>query len=380
MLGTQIANPVSRRSFFMSRQRPFTTGKRRSSARVALLAGLSLLGVVSTSLWSQQGFAQPKTESLPSLTKQIEQAQTELLLSEAARDRSQRELTQRESEQAKLVTQIEQLKAQPPGPVRDLRLDGLLAQAKDRADDLQQRALLSQQQMALVTAQQRKLLGLCDRRLAGEGGALEGGKRVLLVRLRAQLSERLYADEPERLRTVALTSAALEQKTAPSDDPQGLRERADLLRDSADKLLRELSRLKDRREALAARQRVRQRAASVDEDLFAEQATARRGSGGAQGTFGANKLADAATAPAPGGPVVLPPAAEPTPTVGSGALRTSLDPSMLDALLRSDAASDAAAQADQLQRAESELRSLAQQLQRRAAQLDQQATGLAGKK
>jgi len=342
--------------------------------------GLSLLGVASTSLWSQRSFAQPKQEFLPSLAKQLEQAHAELLQSEAAHDRSQRELSRQESEQAKLIAQIEQLKAQPPGPVRDLRLDGLLAQAKDRADDLQQRSLLSQQQLALVTAQQRKLLGLCDRRLVGEGGALEGGKRVVLLRLRAQLSERLYADEPERLRAVALTSAALEQKTAPSDDPQGLRERADLLRDSADKLLRELTRLKDRREALAARQRVRQRAASIDEDLFAEQATARRGSGSARGTLGGSKLADAATAPAPGGPVVLPPAAEPTPTAGNGALRTSLDPSMLDALLRSDAPSDAAAQADQLQRAESELRSLAQQLQRRAVQLDQQATGLAGKK
>lgn len=66
------------------------------------------------------------------------------------------------------------------------------------------------------------------------------------------------------MRAVALTSAALEKKTTPPDDPQGLHDRAVLLRDSADKLLREQARLKDRREALSARQRVRQQAASVD--------------------------------------------------------------------------------------------------------------------
>jgi hypothetical protein len=41
------------------------------------------------------------------------------------------------------------------------------------------------------------------------------------------------------VRAVALTSAALEKKTTPRDDPQGLHDRAELLRDSADKLLQQ---------------------------------------------------------------------------------------------------------------------------------------------
>lgn len=326
--------------------------------------------------------AQTKVE-LPqplSLWKQLEQIQRELWQADSQHQQHQRELSLRESEQAKLVAQIEQLKSQPSGPVRDLRLDGLLAQVKDRADDLSQRSLVAQRLSAQRVNQQKRLLLLADRLLAGEAGSLDSGKRVLLLRLRTELSERLYADEPERLKALAQSSATLEKSSAQLDDPQGLRDRADLLRDSADKLMREMQRLKERREALLKRQRVRQRAVSVDEDLFAEQATARRGNSAAFGSRGESKLADAAAPTVGGGPMAPAPTTSPDPNRDSGALRTAIDPSTLDALLRSDATVDATAQAGALERAEAELGALAHQLQRRAAQLEQQAQGLNGKK
>ena len=57
-----------------------------------------------------------------------------------------------------------------------------------------------------------------------------------------------------------------------------------------------------------------------------------------------------------------------------------LDPAMLDPLLQRDGTADATVQAGALLRAEGELHSLAEQLQRRATQLEQQAARLTGKK
>jgi len=351
----------------------------RTQQGASLLLALSL---ALTSLVPCLSAAQSKADFPQPLSpwKQLEQTQRELLQADSQLQQHQRELSLRESEQAKLVAQIEQLKSQPFGPVRDLRLDALLAQAKDRADELSQRSLVGQRLSAQRVSQQKKLLQVTDRLLAGEAGLLESGKRVWLLRLRAELSERLYADEPERLKALAQSSVTLEKSAAQLDDPQGLRDRADLLRDSADKLMREMQRLKERREALLKRQRVRQRAVSVDEDLFAEQATARRGNSAAFGSRGESKLADAAAPTVGGGPMAPTPTTSPDPNRDSGALRTAIDPSTLDALLRSDSSVDANAQAGALERAESELGALAQQLQRRAAQLEQQAQGLHGKK
>ncbi len=328
---------------------------------------------------AQLAFADaPVSQQVPSLWSQLEQSQLELQKTHAQKQQSLRELSQRESEQAKLVGQIEQLKAQPAGPVRDLRLNELLAQAKDRADELSQRSSAMQKLRQQLVAQQKRSLSLADRLLAGESGTLDSAKRLLLLRLRTELSEQLYADEPERLRALAQSSAELGQKQAAIDDPQELRDRADLLRDSADKLLREIKRLKDRRETLQARQRVRQRALSVDEDLFAEQATSRRG-GTSAGGRNETKAGDAASVPAAGSPGSS--FNSPTETnFYTGALRTAMDPSTLDALLRSDSSGDAAAQVGALSRAEAELQSLAAQLQRRATQLEQQASFLGGKK
>lgn len=344
----------------------------RPSAPSALAEALLLVLLVAVGFLPQQVSGQ--TGKPPSLWSQHQQAQQALGTMESQRDLGQRELSQREADQKQLVQQIETLKAQPSGPVRDLRLESLLAQAKDRADALTRQAQALQKQAELVTFQQKKLLSIDERILAGEDGPVDSGRRVVLLRLRAQLSEKLYADAPERLRVLTQASAALEQKTPQADDPQGLRDRADLLRDSADKLLREMAKLKERRQALISRQRVRQRAATVDEDLFAEQATARRSGG----TFGARetKLADAAAAPVPGGPPSPGPTADATPSASASTLRTALDPATLDALLRSDGSGDASQQAAALQRAETELRSLAEQLQRRATQLEQRAAAI----
>lgn len=339
---------------------------------------LSVLFVVTLPQPAVADVAQ--TQKLPSLWQQIEQGRTEEQKTQAQKAQSLRELSQRESEQSKLVAQIEQLKAQPSGPVRDLRLNELLAQAKDRADELSLRASSLQKLSQQLVTQQKRSLSLADRLLSGESGALDSAKRLLLLRLRAELSEQLYADEPERLKALTQSSVVLGQKQATLDDPQELRDRADLLRDSADKLLREMKRLSDRRETLQARQRVRQRALSVDEDLFAEQATSRRSAGNLGGRS-ETKFNDSAAVPSVGGGPGPGPVSAPTdPGPSPGALRTAMDPATLDALLRSDAAGDAAAQVGALSRAEAELQSLASQLQRRAAQLEQQAAGIGGKK
>ena len=88
-------------------------------ASLALAAGLILTG-----FWPQMSIAQPAAAvpaPLP-LWNQLEQTHHELSQRVSQRDASQRELKLREVAQAKLVEQIEQLKAQPTGPVRDLRI------------------------------------------------------------------------------------------------------------------------------------------------------------------------------------------------------------------------------------------------------------------
>ena len=74
-------------------------------------------------------------------------------------------------------------------------------------------------------------------------------------------------------------------KKTPSDDPQRLRDRADLLRDSADKLLRKMAKLKSDSKHCSPGSGSNQRCPQRWTNLFAEQTMARRGGG----VFGGRK-------------------------------------------------------------------------------------------
>ena len=189
-------------------------------------------------------------------------------------------------------------------------------------------------------------------------------RRVQLLRLRAQLTERLYGDEPERLRRLRSRVQRL-KRNAVGRSARASRS-ADLLRDSADKLLREMAKLKERRRncspgsgSVSAPQRwtktclPNKRRHGVAVVCLVARNESRRCRCSADRWWYANPADDARPGSVSG------------PTAS---LRTALDPATLDALLRSDGSGDAGAQAAALQRAEGELRSLVEQLQRRATQ------------
>lgn len=282
----------------------------------------------------------------------------------------------REAEAARLAAEIERQKDQPESVARDLSLNEKLAQAQAQASVLlRESARLRQGTEALREARSR-LVALCDGILARDDASLTAGQRLAWLRLRTAQVEALLADRGAPA-SVPLPAAASPSATA-SDDPQSLREQADLLRDSVDKLRREMARLEARSEELRRRERLRDQAHRVDEDLFAEQATARRKSSSA----GQRTTAGAEAAPAADSTVGVstPPAASAQFGSSATAPRLGPDPSTLDALLRSEGGGDPAAKQQALQRARGELESLANMLLRRATQLEQRATELSRQK
>src|SRR4029450_7654726 len=103
----------------------------------------------------------------------------------------------------------------------------------------------------------------CDRALAKS--PLQDAVRLELQRLRtAQVT--LYA-QPAGPGGIGRPAAD------PLDGPRELREKADLLRDSEDKLKREALRLAARIDDVDRRRHLRERASAVDEDWFGESAS-----------------------------------------------------------------------------------------------------------
>lgn len=285
------------------------------------------------------------------------------------------EQTRAEAEAARGAAEIEELKGQAPGVTRDLQLQARLAQAEARAVALSRRASALRVLEGAVAATRQRVIRACDQLLAGAPGTAQ---RLELLRLRAAQVDALTA-APRAAQVLSL--AARSGAGTEDDDPQVLRERADLLRDSADKLRRELSRLEERSQELLRRRRLQERAAAVDDDLFAEQAVSRRTSARsdkAGASFDAAATAPGSmgprspeTAPAPGGSPVLSQA-----TAGSLFVR-GVDPSTLD-LLRGGAAdpADPEARLKALLRAQGELRRILDQLNQRAAVLEQRGAAL----
>lgn len=343
----------------------------RSMLRATLLATLLLSSVA---------VAAPNLEALVAQGDRQQQAVRDL--EQRLKQAGQKQATQ-EQRAAQAAREIERLKSQPQGVARDLALGEKLGQAQAQATELAQGEAARRRLMQELLAARRQLLAASDRILEADqapgktGSGLLAAQRISWLRLRTAQVEALLGDgNADKARALAQS----ELSSDPSlDEPQALRERADLLRDSADKLRREVDRLQARGEELKRRQRLREQASRVDEDLFAEQSTARRSTGrsGASTFAAADQKAEAAPPTAGPGAASAPPPASPitaTPTTSAP------DPSTLDALMRVEGPGDPTAKLQALSRAQSELQTLAADLQRRASRLEQRATELGRKK
>jgi len=307
-----------------------------------------------------------------------------------------------EIESRGLANQIEKLKGEPAGVRHDARLQELLAIARGKSDELERLSSELRARSAPLANGRRALMALCDRALAGQ---LPEATRLELSRLRAaQVAQLAQPSQP-----IGKTHVEAD----PLDGPRELSEKADLLRDSQDKLRREVARLSTRIDDVERRRHLRERAGALDEDWFGENSSNRRvarvaGVGGAAARGGgetADKaaagnnspaaptggLAGGAPSPAPGagGPAAgagsgggtspAPPSsfADPSPTRDSASvLRNLVDPSTLAELRRADGSDDLERQLRALRRAQGELEGLANELGRRAQGLSARAAEL----
>jgi hypothetical protein len=155
---------------------------------------------------------------------------------------------------------IAELKANAAGPVAEARLRREMAGAQELARELD--ALEGR-----LSALRRQGLALADRVIADER---DPGLRAQAATTRAELAQALTA--PVRPSPLA---QALGVREAATDGPTDLREKADLLKDTQDKVERELA-LVERRYAAAQRRRELQRSVrALDADPFVEDARRR---------------------------------------------------------------------------------------------------------
>ncbi|MCS6913611.1 MAG: hypothetical protein RMK29_09785 [Myxococcales bacterium] len=315
--------------------------------------------------------AAPAANPVQALAADVARREVELRRAEEA-------LRQAEREAEREAADIERLKAQPPGVARDLQLQQRLADAQERAEGLSRRAAQLRQQAAQLRRARQDLIQACDRLLSDGAVQLGSVQRVELLRLRAVQAEALAAEESWVGLQAAVRSAQRVEESQP-DDPRLLRERADLLRDSADKVRREIQRIEQRVEELARRRRLRERAAAVDEDLFAEQVTSRRASLGGE-------RARAAGDGAGNRPEIAAPSDGPGRTSGTSSssgqgsfpaqMRSGLDPATMDLLRQGDGSVDPEVKLQALRRAQADLERMAAELARRAAALDRRSNEL----
>lgn len=323
-----------------------------------------------------------------------------------------------EQQSQTLASQIERAKTEPAGVRRDLALQELLSAQKAKSDELERVATDLRGRSSLLSGARRKLILDCDRALAMQ---LPESRRLELARLRtAQAAALAQPDRP-----LGLVRAS----TDPLDGPRELQDKADLLRDSEDKLRREVQRLSQRIDGVERRRHLRERAGAVDEDLFGEAVSNRRSARVASTTFGngATDRGNAANGPAaqgggsggatpgaggpvaggggsggggggpggggagapgggttgggaPGGGLGNPPTAPPATGDTATVLRNLVDPATLDELRRSDGGDDLDRQLRALRRAQGELQGLANELDRRARALSTRADELKHKK
>ncbi|MCU1278179.1 MAG: hypothetical protein JWM53_1725, partial [bacterium] len=131
-----------------------------------------------------------------------------------------------------LAAQIERVKSDT-GVRRDAKLQELLAAQKAKSDELERLASEARSRASLLGGARKKLIADCDRALAAP--SLPEAKRLELARLRTTQAAALATPE----KPIGVARAADD----PLDGPRELQDKADLLRDSGDKLRREVQRL-----------------------------------------------------------------------------------------------------------------------------------------
>jgi hypothetical protein len=338
-----------------------------------------------------------------------------------------------ERDSQRLAADIERLKAEPAGVRRDARLQEALATQKAKSDELERVVSEQRGRLSLLAGARRKLIADCDRALAQP--QLADARRLEVARLRTAQAAALASPDTTEAQPIGVARAA----DNPLDGPRELQDKADLLRDSGDKLRREVSRLATRIDGVERRRHLRERAGAVDEDLFGESVSNRHSARVASTTFGNNRggagdatqgASGGANSPAPttggagsggaggagggpgGGAGAGPPGTGGPVGGGGGAggsggggvtggtggsnggsggtlgntggdatvLRNLVDPATLDELRRSDGGDDLDRQLRALRRAQGELTGLANELDRRARALSHRADELKHKK
>jgi len=310
---------------------------------------------------------------------EVDAARTELRRREAQHATLDQERARLQRRSQELAAEVDREKREPTGVRRDLRLGDLLASAKAESDKLDLVSVELRRQNAVVSDGRRRVISACDRALTAD---LSPVQRLELARLRTTqvtlLAQPTQASEGRMVRGVEID---------PLDGPRELSDKADLLRDSGDKLRREVKRLASRIDDAERRRHLRERASAVDEDLFGDAAYSRRAAQPSRAvatTGGSVERGDAAnlapSTPAVGGAFgggVSPSAQGTEPTV---VLRNLVDPTTLEELRRADSSDDFERQVRALRRAQGELEGLARELDQRAQTLTTKAAALRNQK
>jgi hypothetical protein len=390
--------------------------------RLVLIAALLALLPVS-----RPAAGAPARAAVPSALAELDALRGEVHKAEAAVAPLYERRASLSAAAASLAAQIDELKRKPAGVRRDADLQRLLADSKARTDELERvQGELRWREPGLGELR-RKLVRSIDVALEHEQKALSEAARLDLDRLRTATVALLVS--PAAPLQIAPERAAI--AVDPLDGPRELRYKADLLRDSGDKLRREASRIASRIDSVERRRHLRERAGSLDDDMFGE-ATSNRRVARTQGALAAHtndkaaeqspsdpsrSSANDSATPTPAAP---PSAGAPTGTGGltgggsspvttpnspstggstttngstfanggsksatsseSTVLRNLVDPRTLDELRRADEIDDVDRQTRALKKAQSELESLAKELDRRAKALEGRAAELRNQK
>ncbi len=307
-----------------------------------------------------------------------------------------------EAEASRLSDNIERLRRAPAGVRRDLELQTALAQSKSKTDELERVQTELRWREPGLTALRRHMVRVIDQMLDGGG---TNANRFQLEQLRSATIAVLVS--PALPLQIVRERDGGNNVADPLDGPRELRAKADLLRDSGDKLRRESQRIAKHLDGIERRKHLRERAGALDEDLFGEMQSNRVVSR-AQGTTvatvsGGRSSGSADASKANGAPESTPPVGAPnqggntfgSPVADNGAhetgtgtvttvsppsrtgeytvLRNLVDPATLDELRQADAIDDSERQARALKKAQTELESRAKELERRAKVLDGRA-------
>ncbi len=338
------------------------------------------------------GLAAPAAEVGEAQATQLAQLsglRAELHKAEAALEPLRVKKTRLEGEAALLATAVDTDKRKPDGVRRDRELQAHLTQSKSKTDEIESTQAELRWREPGLTALRRRVIRTIDAVL--DARTLSESSRLELERLRTAQMALLVS--PTLPLVIARDARGL---VDPLDGPRELGEKADLLRDSGDKLRREAKRLSARIDGVDRRRHLRERAGALDEDMFGESTSNRRvaragdGQGGAgtttvvSGTKSATDSNGGATAPVQSpagggstGAVTTGSSTSSTPSrTDTTVLRNLVDPATLDELRQSDGIDDADRQVKALKKAQAELEFLAAELDRRAMALDGRAKDL----